>query len=197
MDPETTALGRAGNHWAAGIRVESGGEDAGSRESKFSPQALFEELNNKYFRGRLRRCSVRLVNFSIPGKEGGYDSSSKTIFLRRHLNQRKMRETLLHETCHVGCPSHGARFKARLVRLSELGAKLNVADRNLMKDTDDPRSLTREIKNALDELALEQPHIDWPAARRLLADYFGRSPSQLERAAPWARKLWTTPRNSW
>jgi len=72
---------------------------------------LFDQLNRKWFDGRLRPCAVRWAALL---SQGHYESGRRTIYLRRGLAGAELIQTLLHEMCHIGTPDHGIRFKAKL-----------------------------------------------------------------------------------
>jgi hypothetical protein len=91
-------------------------------------KSLFNELNRRWFDGKLRRRTVRWAKLRIPGGQmlGLYSAKRKVIYLRTGLSESQLTETLLHETCHIGCPSHGPRFVAKMERLRTAGAPIRI-----------------------------------------------------------------------
>jgi hypothetical protein len=150
--------------------------------------AAFQEFNDRYFGGRLRKVRVRFKAAGRPplrpGGSGHYDSSSRTIFIAR--TESQILETLLHEMCHIGEPHHGTKFRAKLLHLRSLGASVAAADC-------EPRlrgPAEFHIRHAIDDLFLQAPTLTWPRARKLLAWDLGLRPKELEIRAPWARGVW-------
>jgi len=84
---------------------------------------LYDEFNQTFFRGRLPRYRVRRDRFDDPGQFGLCRQEKQTILIRPGLDGNDLRETLLHEMCHIGSTGHGKRFQAKLARLESLGEK--------------------------------------------------------------------------
>ena len=83
---------------------------------------LFDELNRKYWRGRLPRYRV-VERASLPDL-GQCDNARRTILLGPHPSPEAFRLTLLHEMCHIGTgpgSDHGPRFLRKVRRLVRLG----------------------------------------------------------------------------
>ncbi len=81
--------------------------------------ALFDHLNADLFDGRLpkyrvRRCTPRT------GERGFIQEEARTIWI---CTPRQIRETLLHEMCHIGTAGHGRAFRARLRHLARQGER--------------------------------------------------------------------------
>jgi hypothetical protein len=76
---------------------------------------LFDELNRKYWRGRLPRYRV-IERASLRANcLGQCDNARRTILLAPHPSPEALRLTLLHEMCHIGTGpgyDHGPRFCA-------------------------------------------------------------------------------------
>ena len=75
---------------------------------------LFDRLNADLFEGRLsmhraRGCAPRT------GERGFIEEEARTIWI---CTPREIRETLLHEMCHIGTAGHGRTFRARLRHLA-------------------------------------------------------------------------------
>ena len=65
---------------------------------------LYDQLNREFFDGGLLRYQVKLVA-RVPGKfsSGACYSKRQLIILSRGLERApRLRETLLHEMCHIG-----------------------------------------------------------------------------------------------
>jgi hypothetical protein len=91
----------------------------------------FDDLNQRYFKGRLPRYRVRLVS-AIPQPSGDIgitwgqiDRRRKTITLRR-APAAELCENLLHEMAHAATNEwHGPKWLAEMKRLQALGAPIN------------------------------------------------------------------------
>jgi len=150
-------------------------------------QEMFAELNRKYWSGRLRSCKVRFVTFRISGQCGEYRSETKTILIRRGLSEQELIGTLLHEMCHIGCPRHAAKFRAKLTRLRKIGAPLASADLGAL---DTPYRPPRfEIQECIESLVTEEGPASWRDARRLLARDLDSPQVRLDRSR-WVRCYW-------
>ena len=91
-------------------------------------QRLFDELNKRYWRGRLPR--YRVIRRAALGDRamGLCNNKTRTILLLQSLDGEKLRLTLLHEMCHIGKASeypHGPQFLKKLHRLARLGEKVS------------------------------------------------------------------------
>jgi hypothetical protein len=86
---------------------------------------LFDVLNRELFAGRLPKHQVRM-HPSARGEYGWIDARAQTIWLCDPLN---LRQTLLHEMCHIGTPGHGRRFRAKLRQLARRGEAWAQAER--------------------------------------------------------------------
>ena len=109
--------------------------------------ALFDRLNADLFDGRLpkyrvRRCAPRT------GERGFIEEEARTIWI---CTPREVRETLLHEMCHIGTPGHGRRFRAKLKQLARSGEKWAEEERACYLRAE--LSMTAEHWMALREIA--------------------------------------------
>jgi len=109
--------------------------------------ALFDRLNADLFDGRLpkyrvRRCAPRT------GERGFIEEEARTIWI---CTPREVRETLLHEMCHIGTPGHGRRFRAKLKQLARSGEKWAEEERACYLRAE--LSMTTEHWMALREIA--------------------------------------------
>ena len=87
---------------------------------KTKANLLFDELNRRYWRGRLPY--YRVIRRDLAKKEirGKCNNESQTILLEKTLEDDEIRATLLHEMCHIGNGpgyDHGPRFLRKLRRL--------------------------------------------------------------------------------
>jgi hypothetical protein len=88
------------------------------------PSALFDELNKRYWRGRLPK--YRVIRRAVLRGDvlGQCDNRRRTILLRSDVTEEQLRLTLLHEMCHIGTGrgyDHGPSFLRKLHRLVRLG----------------------------------------------------------------------------
>ena len=79
--------------------------------------ALFDRLNAGLFEGllpkyRVQKCTPR------NGERGFIDEEARTIWI---CTSQDLRETLLHEMCHIGALGHGRPFRNRLKLLAHRG----------------------------------------------------------------------------
>jgi hypothetical protein len=88
---------------------------------------LFDEANQRWFGGKLRRRKVRWSSFPHKqhGQRGLYDIKRRTIYIRRGLPIEDLLPVLLHEMCHIGCHHHGKQFVAKMARLKSMGAPIH------------------------------------------------------------------------
>lgn len=87
--------------------------------------ALFDRLNAGLFDGRLpkyRVCTCTPRN----GERGFIDENARTIWI---CTSQDLRETLLHEMCHIGALGHGRPFRNRLRHLIRRGETWAQAER--------------------------------------------------------------------
>lgn len=148
---------------------------------------LFEEFNARFFHGRLPRYRVRESRTHRGGHFGTCNSPSKTILLQPQLSQPLLRRTLLHEMCHIGTPSHGSRFRAKLLRLATMGEAWATEEAQLYANK---TPWLRELSQHTRDLAASCP--DWSVTQALsaLAREYSFSRAELLRKAPWVRTLW-------
>lgn len=161
-------------------------------------QRLYEELNRRYFRGRLPHYRVRFVRRLFPDSAGTFygrcDSDRKLILLRhdRAPGAPTLRQSLLHEMCHIGAPGHGKRWQAKMRRLAALGetwAEQEAA--RYAEEIRHRRPFAAQIKDFLEQLAYTEIAYRWPTVLRLTALEVGKKPRDLLHVAPWVRNVWT------
>jgi WLM domain len=147
---------------------------------------LFDELNQKYFSGKLRKRRVRWADWKVAPQSGL--CTPRAIYIRRGLSSELVLTTLLHEMCHIGTgKGHGSRFFAALARLKAMGAPLGAPDRAPPSHWINPH---RELPITIDDIASEPVFTTWRQVRRALARDLGISAALVERHYPWARKRW-------
>ena len=86
---------------------------------------LFEQLNGSLFEGRLPTYRVRRRE-PQSGEHGFIDDEARTIWI---CNPPDVRQTFLHEMCHIGTPGHGRLLRAKLRRLAQRGETWAQAER--------------------------------------------------------------------
>ena len=173
-------------------------------------QRLFDELNERYWHGRLPRYRVIFQAALYGGRLGFCDDKTRTILLLRSLNRKELRLTLLHEMCHIGTPSdeesHGPRFLRNLHRLMRLGEPKLLKDIELYDGTANEKEIAalQAGRTLISERTLGQVVLDdlnsldlvpgsrprWPKVRRWLAKQYRLAPSRLDRLVPWAEQEW-------
>jgi hypothetical protein len=156
-----------------------------------SVTALYHELNQRYFRGRLPQYWVVFAQPKVTGWHGECFPARRLIQLRRGLTGDELRQTLLHEMCHIGSPGHGRRFQAKLARLVEQGEPWAQAEIDGYRNS--PLSwpnMLRELRASLDEWAYRQPRPNFAAIQRYAADAMTCRPSEILRKVPWLGAAW-------
>jgi hypothetical protein len=88
-------------------------------------ESLYDQLNQQFFRGRLPRFRVTRASkyFARGGMRFGFCSTKRRlILLDPNLSADRLRQTLLHEMCHVrGDENHGPPFRRQLRSLHRQG----------------------------------------------------------------------------
>jgi hypothetical protein len=157
-------------------------------------QGLFDLYRRSYFAGRLPRYKVSLATRHVtgPGHRGECLTATRTLFISPGIDSEAQRRTLLHEMCHIGCPSHGARFQARLRTLAEKHGEgwAAVEAAQYGSPAASVRITNRYVRGAITDLACESPTLSWPRARRILAADVLTRPLDFEKRYPWARAAW-------
>jgi hypothetical protein len=87
--------------------------------------ALFDQLNSSLFEGCLPKYRVRRRE-TQSGEHGFINDETRTIWI---CNPPDVRQTLLHEMCHIGTLGHGRLFRAKLRRLAQRGEPWAKAER--------------------------------------------------------------------
>lgn len=179
---------------------------------------MFEELNAAYFGGKLPRYTVGFSR-RLPGGRhtmGRCDDEHKEIMISEDLapSWKVVRETLLHEMCHIGCPSHGRRFQERLKALADRGETWALEDLRDYTEMTWPK-IQALTKTALADAAMDLSRRGGTVPTRLtegIANQLGYSLVELRRSMPWVDASWriarreaisvrrnsrTTPRGPW
>ena len=92
---------------------------------------LFDDLNRRYWRGRLPKYRVIRLDLSHNKLLGYCNNQRRTIILHKHQTGEDLRLTLLHEMCHIGNArglDHGATFQRKVRRLVNLGEPKLIED---------------------------------------------------------------------
>jgi hypothetical protein len=149
---------------------------------------LFDELNQRWFGGKLPRRKVRWSSFPHKhhGQRGLYDVKRRTIYIRRGLSPTEITATLLHEMCHVGCHHHGKQFLAKMARLNSMGAPIH--EETEFKPGFYP---SHEAGRTIADLVPHLPEgMTWSAGRHYVAKALLLSVRDLKRQIPWAQRRW-------
>ena len=175
---------------------------------KTKASILFDELNRRYWRGRLPRYRLICRNLTKQELLGRCYNQGKTILLEKSLTDDALRQTLLHEMCHIGSGpgyDHGRLFLRKVRRLVRLGESKLIEDVERYDGTAEQRdyeelkrkgvqihdvSFRQAVENDLDSLSMSQHHRRWPTILRWLADEYRMSPAVFRRVAPWAERVW-------
>lgn len=154
-----------------------------SKKKNEQLQSVFDDLRQRYFPGRLRGYRVRWGNFSGTHM-GQCDSKTRTLSICRGLKGDELIATLLHEMNHVGCPSHGKRFRQGIERLIGMGAPIDESDK--VQGVSPVTILT----DCMESLAMEMPDTKWSLVKASLARELGMTQAEMIRRYPWARRRW-------
>ncbi len=154
------------NRWSEGTR------DAGLA-------VLFARFNRRYFRGRLLRYRIILLD-----RSGGLCwTEDHVIEIGR--DDQEPEATLVHEMCHAAAGDggdHGPAFLRQLKRCARLGAP-GARDDLALCTAEFRASVLRSLKRA----AHRNPWNRWPIILRGLADMCGMESGPFE---AWARGAW-------
>jgi hypothetical protein len=157
---------------------------------------VYDALNGQLFSSRLPPFTVRWMQPQTTGQLGRCEADKRLILLvgPRPIDA-ELRQVLLHEMCHIGCPGHGKRFQRKLRHLANLGeAWAEEEARQYAEAVALGRRLplTAQLRHAIDDLAIAHPELAWRVARRVLcrdgcSDLAGTG---LKKMAPWAAAAW-------
>ena len=159
---------------------------------------LYDEFNRTFFHGRLAKYQVKRACFDCPVQHGICLPEKQTILIHSGVIGYDLRETLLHEMCHIGSIGHGKRFQAKLARLASLGEKWAEKQRASYEEACRfSLTVTANIRHTLDDLVWQCADIPWIQIRRSLAREVGLSPNRLIKTAPWVRRVWQREVAEW
>lgn len=177
---------------------------------------LFDELNRRYWRGRLPRYRI-IRRAKLPDHLAYCRNETRTIVVRADLAGNDLRLTILHEMCHIGSDGgrvHGALFQRKMRRLVGLGVPKLTGDLERYDGTADQREFERHIaaggsggiddrplrvivSEDLENIAMSNPNRRWSWIRRYLAHVYKLSLPQVDRLMPWAQKEWRRLSAEW
>jgi hypothetical protein len=151
-------------------------------------ERLFDEVNRRWFGGKLRRRKVRWSSFAHkhPAQRGLYDVRRRTIYIRRGLPIEDLLPVLLHEMCHIGCHYHGKQFVAKMARLKSMGAPVH-EEVEFKPGFYPSREAGRIIADLVPQLT---EGMNWSEGRHYVAKALLLSVSDLKRQIPWAQRRW-------
>lgn len=173
-----------------------------------SDEALYDRLNQEFFRGRLPQFRVKrskrldgpLQRFLGLKSLGECRANQRLILLSADLPQRsaETRRTLLHEMCHIdGDLFHGRIFRSRLRMLHRRGENWAGIEIELYKEEEKAATCEKRIDNDSELELLIADTINkaisikrwpnWISFRRDLTHGGGLSSARLKEIAPWAR----------
>ena len=181
-------------------------EESQRKSRRSEASRLFDELNRRYWRGRLPRYRV-IRRALLPRFLGTCSDETQTILVDSSLAGEMLRLTLLHEMCHIGTDkgySHGPVFLRKLRRIERLGEPKLLSEVEQYDGTDAARriaaaraagtlggemSFREAVWSDLDGLAFSGRALPrWRTVRRRLSETYGVAPSDVDRLG--ARKEW-------
>ena len=136
-------------------------------------QQLFDDYNQQFFLGRLPKYRVRFSH-SIHS-HGECRSQDHVILLSRRVPQEELRQYLLHEMCHIGCPDHGKRFKSKLQKLADQGEEWAVEEIHLYREAFTWNQEMANIKQNLEEMALNPSRLTFSQVNKHFAKGYHQS----------------------
>jgi len=151
-------------------------------------QQLFDDYNQQFFLGRLPKYRVRFSH-SIHSY-GECRSQDRVIVLSRRVPQKELRQYLLHEMCHIGCPDRGKRFQSKLQKLADQGEEWAVEEIRLYREALTWNQEMVNIKQNLEDIALSPSRPTFSQVNKRLAEDLGLSPTAMQKKVPWLRAAW-------
>ncbi len=151
---------------------------------------LFDNLNERYFRGRLPRYRVTHYSFMPRTVRGQTLRDRRLIRLAQGLSPRVLRMTLLHEMLHIQAEDHGCRFQDGLMSLARRGEGWAAKEASQYRAGPLWNKDMQSLRDRLSDVAYLVPRPTFPAVLKWLACDLGKSPGELLRAAPWVRQTW-------
>lgn len=153
--------------------------------------ALFDDLNERFFGGRLPRYRVvRSSKLKECVIEGDCDRERLLIRISPGIEGDELRRVLVHEMCHHEAQGHGPEFLAQLEMLERAGEDWIGEERERCLASDE-RPFGEQLQEALDDIAAMPEIATWRAVRDYIAvDRFGIRGPELERLARWAKTFW-------
>lgn len=152
---------------------------------------LFDEFNQQFFGGRKPKYRVVFSNARDFGHfQGKCSQKRRLIQLRNGLSGDKLRQTLLHEMCHIGCTHHGKKFQARLQKLAEQGEVWALKEVEMYRDGLSYNQDTAMLRASLDEIAIASPQLTFRSLINHIAQDEGDTPAGVIRRYPWLKAAW-------
>lgn len=151
---------------------------------------LFEDLKGKYFAGRLRRYRVRFSRVRL-AERGHCDWKRCLILIDGSLASQPehLRETLVHEMCHVGSPFHGKAFQTNLRRLAELGERAAAVELEKVEKRTPFGALAFQFRHSIrDAILLDRFQGTYIQLVSAISRDYGIRPREFSRKFPWARQ---------
>ena len=178
------------------FKVEYG--DMGKK--RIGLNALYDTLNQDYFRGRLPRFRVNMTDLSRYLSSGWCRMWKREILLSQSLGGDHVRQTLLHEMIHVSSKDlrHGPSFRRGLRRLGLMGEAWALNEVEFYKEEEKDRLFKKRIKKrweldvaeVIEYVAMEHPNMKWIKVRRYLAQYWNTPQWEVLKIAPWLKGYW-------
>lgn len=150
-------------------------------------QALFDALNKQFFRGRLPRYRVKLLD-SIPPH--GQCVTERRLILLRPMEPEQLRQLLLHEMCHIGASGHGPRFQARLQAVADQGEECARRELEAIRASPPWNLEMANLRSKLDEIASLSPRWRFHQLLQWTAMGLGMSPPEVRKKVPWLKAGW-------
>jgi len=157
----------------------------------FSLASLFQELNERFFGGRLPRYRVVFSSSQRTSYQAGAIRPEKRLIQVNRIyasSLERVRRILLHEMCHHRSVGHGKGWQSEMLRLASMGetwAKEEIQAYRGWSRGKVMKRLRKRITDVVADYAGRGLPVRFQTVVRLLAPEFGKSPSELVRLAPW------------
>jgi hypothetical protein len=151
-------------------------------------QRAFDELNQRYWSGRIPQYKVRVVKRIDASEPSGLiQRRDRTIWIRRDEHQ-VMVQYLVHEMCHAATNDyHGPKFQTEIRRLHNLGAPVADEDLDWSKAIAINHITREQAENAAMDIFADNPELRLDTAFRLYATSIGLTAKGLQHSHPWIR----------
>ncbi len=157
-------------------------------------QRMFEDFNDRFFSGKLRRFRVVMHKIRVGALRGNVDAARRTVHLHP-MPDDDVPRSLLHEMCHVAAGSwHGKLFRREMNRLRRSNerwvAEWAKVELEAYRNSPTWNQEMTSIRNNLLECAELSRRPSITKLERHFAGDLGMSVREFRRQVPWLRQTW-------